>query len=132
MKIEHEVINSKNIINITITGDFDFKIIKERIGTIYHHPGQTRKYKVLLDLRNVECEFNLFEIYGLVKYLGPRLRKFIGKVAVLVSNEHEFKRAIIIGLFLNNRGFNIKVFSNPDEVNNWLDVSICEGNTMYL
>lgn len=91
MKIEHEIINPGNMINITITGELDFKIIKEMIGTIYHHPDQRRKYKVLLDLRNVECELNLFEIYGLDKYIGPRLRKFIGKVAVK-NDEKKLKK----------------------------------------
>ena len=39
------------------------------------------------------------EIYGLVKYLGPRLHKFIGKVAV--KNDEKIKKGLVIRCLTN-------------------------------
>lgn len=124
MKIECEKIDSNNLTSITLSGRLNFKIVTEEINKINQHFNEERTYRTLLKLQNVEWEFNLFEIYGIVKYLVSHLSKFHDKVAILVTNKQELKNAKIMGIFLNDRGFNIKVFSSQAVAIKWLDGSV--------
>ena len=127
MKIKYEIMDTKDLTNITVSGKLNIEMIKEKIRTIYDNHNQLKKHNVLLDMRKVKGELNIYELYGLAKYFGPHLQKFLGKVAVIISKEKEFKRAIIMGLFLNNRGFHIRVFSNQAEAISWLCISVYNG-----
>ena len=126
MKIEYKTIESRDVTNITLSGNLDINIIKEEIDKINQIVDHRGTNKTLVELQNVDLEFRVFEIYGAIKYLVSHLRdlKFLNRFAILINNKREFKRAKVMEIFLNDRGFNIKVFSILDEAMKWLDGSV--------
>ncbi len=87
---------------------------------MYHAVLESKRNKVLLDERHVANLENIFDVYSLAEaHATLRIARNIEKVAI-VGNPKDRNNLEFFEIISRNRGFQVKVFYEPEPAEAWL------------
>jgi len=125
MKIRNTTCIDEGYVKIILTGKMAFRDCKSFIHILIDNYKSMKDLPVFIDMQGVECDINLFEIFGIAKYVTSFQYKPLNRIYIVVSDG----RSLVMGRFvqecLSSRGVDIRVSSRMAEVNEWLSHSIC-------
>ena len=126
MKIRNTTCINEGYAKIILTGKMDFRDCKSFIHTLIDNHISMKDLPIFIDMQGVEFDINLFEIFGIVKYVTSFQYKPLKKIYIVVSDG----RSLVMGRFLqeclSSRGVDIRVSSRMAEINEWLSHSVCQ------
>jgi hypothetical protein len=111
---------------MTSSGTIDLVASKSALKSLAADPEFDRRYEILLDLRDSECELSVMDVYEIATYLAwpdPALptRK---KIAVLVSGQRAFDHAKFLEMCSTNRGIQLGAFEDYEKASEWLNADL--------
>ena len=116
----------KDLLSISIEGEFDFQKALSRAGELIDLGYQSGKKMVLIDAMNVKGEIDTGQRYDLAEGLtrpyhqGMARNKFGLKIAVF-ANEPILSAERIEQTFVDNRSILLKFFTSKKEAVKWLE-----------
>lgn len=128
MKNQYRIIHAKELILVSSEGELDLNATKSALRELTSIPEYTELYELLIDLRGVDCNLSVTDIYDIASCLAwpdPALTT-LKKIAVLVQPGEPFDHAEFLELCANNRGMQIKAFSENTAAVDWLNSDVSD------
>lgn len=120
LRVKHEVIDGKEFIKVSATGEFDLEASRGALKELLEDPKFSKPCDILCDLSDAECALTVTDIFMLVQSMTEHRSAFQRKIAVLVSSDHDFDKAKFMELCAENRGLQVQAFDEPAEAEAWL------------
>jgi hypothetical protein len=116
-----KIINTKDFIKTTVTGELDLDASKQALGAVVSLMKQPGEYDVLLDTRKAESLLTPADRYHLGEGLAmnPILRR--SRICLLVEPK-DMDGAGFFETVVVNRGVNARAFANFEQAITWLVV----------
>jgi DNA-binding response OmpR family regulator len=114
------IIRAGDLIKSTPTGDLDLTASRQGFAQIAATGAELQNYTVLIDLRDVESQLSISDIYDLAFELLKYGETFRRKTAVLVRADQDVDKATFFENTAQNRGFEVKTFTDFEKAIIWL------------
>ncbi len=119
MPVNVKVINTKEFIRTTATGDLDFAASEQAILDIASQIKKPGEYELLIDTRGAEILLSIIEFYKIGVALADHPSLQHSKIAILgpmtrLDNAHFFETVA------QNRGARLKAFTDFEQAITWL------------
>ena len=101
-------------------GDIDFEKSKQVLADLALAKRLPADYDIILDFRRTQCKLSTTNTWFTAAELATHDDAFRNKVAVSVLPGANFDNAEFIELCSKNRGFNVDVFTNHEDVIQWV------------
>ncbi len=120
LQLKHKIIDGREVVKATATGEFDFEATKEALKRMLEEPEASQYEDILFDFRKAECELTIAEIFEVVQFMVELQWSPLRRIALVVLEGIEFDRAKFMELCAANRGLQIQAFVDPSEAKAWL------------
>ncbi|QXD14486.1 hypothetical protein GQ464_013740 [Rhodocaloribacter litoris] len=116
---------AQELIVLTSRGTLDLPRSKQLLQRLTGSPDYDRRFKILLDLREMNCALSVMDAYELAVHMAwpnpalPTRRQ----VAVLVPAGRFFDHVAFLSTCAQNRGLNIRSFASYEDAMAWLSVN---------
>lgn len=121
MSLKYKITVKPSYLHVTFTGAFTINDAKHAFQEIFSSTTQHRLSKVLVDIRSLEGDMTTTERFELGEYIAQENCKYALQIGVLgVGSLVEPER--FGELVARNRGANLKVVTDLQEILKWLDV----------
>ena len=120
MPVEYKIIQAKDFITATPTGEIDLKESKKVLGQIAEMLGVVGNYELLLDMREAHSEMQEAELEELVAELVRHRDVFQNKIAVLARDDEQFNKAVFVEICADIEGLTVEAFTDFEQAINWL------------
>lgn len=126
MGFTNKIYNDKKLIVADVNGLLDLESSKSIIGKIIENPEHQNNHKILLDLRNVQFNLSVIDIYRLAMFMGTDKKELLAKnkIAVLVNDDETLNSVGFLETCSCNRGLKMKSFTDFEGASNWLEVEL--------
>jgi len=114
-----KIIHAHEFIKATPEGLFDLNESKKLLLEIAAISVPSVEYEILLDIRNVNSELSIANLWYLADELNKFRKTFTCKTAVLCPVE-QFDHAGFFALCSQNRGFHVRAFTSYEGAMEWL------------
>lgn len=119
MAVKIKIIRSVDYLSVSDDGEIEFEESRRRLGALAEPKRPPADYEILLDFRRTQWILSTEEIYSFVKALIQAPDSFRDKLALLVLPGVNFDRAYFMELFSENKGIEIRTFSNYEDAVQW-------------
>ena len=111
-----------DVLRVTATGQRSLKTVLAMSSDIFAACAEKKIMKVLLDVRALEGRLPTMDTFDLVDRHFPKIRdrRVITHSAIVDLKEFESGYKFLEDLAVN-RGFNLRIFSDPEDAIAWLD-----------
>ena len=120
MPVDYKIIQAKDFITATPTGEIDLKESKKVLGQIAEMLGVVGNYELLLDMREAHSEMQQAELEELVAELVRHRDVFQNKIAVLARDDEQFNKAVFVEICADIEGLTVEAFTDFEQAINWL------------
>ncbi len=120
MLLKVNVIQAKDFIVSTLTGELDLKTSQIMLGKIAAAAKGRGAFDVLIDLRQTAIRMSTVDIWDLCMGLPEFAKTFTARTAILISQGKDGQKAEFLRLCASNRGYRINIFSDYEEAMKWL------------
>ncbi len=127
MLLKVNVIQAKDFIVSTLTGELDLKTSQIMLGKIAAAAKGRGAFDVLIDLRQTAIRMSTVDIWDLCTGLPEFVKTFAARTAILISQGKDGQKAEFLRPCVSNRGYRINIFSDYEEAMKWLYSPVSSG-----
>jgi hypothetical protein len=120
MTVDYKIIQAKDFIKATPTGEVDLKESKKVLGQIAEMLGLVGTYELLVDVREAHSDMQQPELTELVAELVRHKEVLQNKIAILARNGEQFNKAVFVEICANIDGLTVEAFSDYEKAINWI------------
>jgi len=111
----------KDVLYVKVEGDRNFKTLVTIAERIIEACRENNTCRALIDVRAMEGGLSTWETFRLVTSCFSRLRNWhVLRKAAIVDREEKRPRYTFLETVADNRGYNLRVFEDTAEADNWL------------
>jgi len=119
MATKIKIIRSVDYLSISNEGTIEFEESKKNLAALAEPKRPPADYELLLDFRRTQWILSTDEIYSLVQELISAPDSFRDKIALLLLPGVNFDRSYFQELCADNRGVEIRTFTNYEDAVDW-------------
>ena len=120
MSVDYKIINAKDFITATPTGEIDLKESKKSLGQIAEMLGLMGNYELLLDMREAHSTMQQAELEEIVRELVRHRDVFQNKIAIIARDDEQFNKAVFVEICANIDGLTVEAFTDYEQAMNWI------------
>jgi len=128
MKVEYQVFSGSDFVKANVVGKVDFEASTKAFAALAGDPAFPRNQRILLDLRECDCDMSITDVYYLVRAIAREREKFTGRMAIVVAETEAQKLAGFMETTAGNVGLQVRAFGAPDAAKAWLDGEEHDGS----
>jgi hypothetical protein len=124
MGFASRIYGDKSLVVADVNGLLDLESSKDVIEKIIENPEHRKNHKILIDLRGVEFNISVIDVYRLAKSMASDTELIKDKIAVLINdNDDTLNRVDFLETCSRNRGLKMKSFIDFESACKWLEVN---------
>ena len=120
MPVNYKIIQAKDFITVTPTGEIDLKESKKVLGQLADMLGLVGNYELLLDMREAHSNMQQAELEEIVRELVRHKDVFQNKIAVIARNDEQFNKAVFVEICANIDGLTVEAFTDYEQAITWI------------